>query len=122
VVPGGAARRDPADIATLVADVEQPVILCGHDHVPGTAALPDGRLVVDPGSVGLQAFTDVTPHPHSMEAGTPHARYAAVTRGAMAWMAESVHVEYDWDAAAADAVRNGRPDWADWLRTGRAAP
>jgi hypothetical protein len=32
----------------------------------------------------------------------------------------SLHaVPYDWEAAAAQAERNGRPDWAHALRTGR---
>lgn len=27
---------------------------------------------------------------------------------------------YDWHAAARTALENGRPDWAEWIRTGRA--
>ena len=36
------------------------LVLCGHSHVPRAVGLPDGRLVVNPGSVGLQAFDDGT--------------------------------------------------------------
>jgi hypothetical protein len=32
-----------------------------------------------------------------------------------------VTVPYDWDAAARAAERNGRPDWAACLASGRAS-
>jgi hypothetical protein len=55
-----------------------------------------------------------------METGTPHARYSIVSRNEEGWRVENIAVPYDWEAAAAAAVENGRPDWAEWLRTGRA--
>jgi len=27
-------------------------------------------------------------------------------------------VRYDWQAAVKAALQNGRPDWAEWLKTG----
>ena len=33
-------------------------------------------LVVNPGSIGMPAYTDDNPVPHAIETGTPHARYA----------------------------------------------
>ena len=38
--------------------------------------LGDGRLVVNPGSVGVPGFSYNVPFPHVIEAGTPDARYA----------------------------------------------
>ncbi len=38
-------------------------------------------LVVNPGSIGMPAYTDDTPVPHAIETGAPHARYAVVTCG-----------------------------------------
>ncbi|MFX1677114.1 metallophosphoesterase family protein [Paraburkholderia sp. A2WS-5] len=95
------------------------LILCGHTHMPRCATLGDGRLVVNPGSVGLQAYDDDRPWPHRIETGSPHARYATVTRTASGWRAEFHAVEYDWDAAADLARANGRPEWERALREGR---
>lgn len=76
-------------------------------------------LIVTPGSVGLQVYSDNHPIAHSMEAGSPHARYAIVSKGADGWAAEFRAVEYAWDEAAAIAAQRGRADWAVALRTGR---
>lgn len=100
--------------------IEGEVVLCGHSHVPRLVGLPDGRAVVNPGSVGLPAYTGEAPYPHAMESGSPHARYAVLERLDGGWKVEHVAVPYDWGAAAAAAERNGRADWAGWLRTGRA--
>jgi len=116
----GASRRSDEGIMERLGTIDSPVIACGHDHLPFSKLLPDGRLVVDPGSVGLPAYTDDAPFPHAMEAGSPHARYRIVFVTADGWQAEGVTVEYDVEAAAEAAERNGRPDWARWLRTGRA--
>jgi hypothetical protein len=69
--------------------------------------------------VGLQAYDDAHPHPHVMENGSPQARYALLTREPAGWQVELRRVDYDFEAAAVQAERNGRPDWADALRTGR---
>ena len=95
------------------------LVLCGHSHVPRLLQLGDGTLVVNPGSVGLPAYDDADPHPHVVEAGAPHARYALLTRRAAGWQVELRAVPYDHPAAARQAEANGRGDWADALRTGR---
>jgi len=77
-------------------------------------------VLSDIASEGLPAYTDESPHPHAMEAGSPHARYAIVTRSGDSWQVEQRSVVYDWKAAADMAERNGRRNWAVWLRTGRA--
>jgi len=45
------------------------VFLCGHTHVPRAVRLRDGRLIVNPGAVGVQ-----------FNHGSPDARYAIVER------------------------------------------
>lgn len=117
----GVRRRRETDIAARVADVEQNVVLCGHDHTPGLVQISNGPLIVNPGSVGCPAYRDDCPHDHTIEAGSPHARYAILSRAGAGWRCEHVAVPYDWDAAAEDARRHGRPDWAVALATGRAA-
>lgn len=120
VVERGVRLRKPEGLLDRTSGVELPVLLCGHDHVPRTVYLADGRLVVDPGSVGLPAYADDLPHAHAMETGTPHARYSIVGWSESGWWVEDIAVPYDWETAAAVAGENGRPDWAEWLRTGRA--
>ena len=95
------------------------LILCGHTHVPRAMAVPGGPLVVNPGSVGLQAYDDVHPHPHFIENGSPDARWALVERDRRgAWHVQLRTTPYDWTAAVARALDNGRGDWADALATG----
>ena len=107
--PAGDARSGLA--ATL--------ILCGHTHVPRAMAVPGGPLVVNPGSVGLQAYDDDHPFPHVVENGAPEARWALVERDRRgAWHVQLRATPYDWQAAAARAEANGRGDWADALATG----
>lgn len=121
VTPHGVGLRDDAALSRLLAGVAQPVIVCGHSHVPHLVALADGRLVVNPGSVGVPAYTEDRPYPHVMEAGSPHARYALLGRGPAGWAVELVAVPYAWDEAAAAARRNGRADRALWIASGRAS-
>jgi putative phosphoesterase len=108
-----------AEVLERAGDARASLILCGHTHVPRCMRLDDGRLIVNPGSVGLQAYEDGYPFQHVAENFTPHARYALVERTALGWQVELVAVPYDWEAAAALAERNGRADWAFALRTGR---
>jgi len=95
------------------------LIVCGHTHLPRVVRLTDGRMVINPGSVGLQAYPAKWPRFHTMEAGSPHARYAIAERVKGAWSADLIEVAYDWDEAARIAEANGRADWATGLRTGK---
>jgi predicted phosphodiesterase len=120
VTPNGLRDRTPEELAELLMGIAYRLILCGHDHTPGHVYLPDGRLVVNPGSVGLQAFTDDQPYDHIISNGSPHARYAVLRRIGDGWSVEQVKIEYDWESTAQMASANGRKDWTHWLRTGRA--
>lgn len=95
--------------------------LCGHTHQARTRRLPDGSLLVNPGSVGWPAYADDAPLPHRVEVGAPEARYAIVSDAAGGWAAQLLAVPYDHEAAAASAEDLGRPDIAHALRTGRLA-
>lgn len=116
----GARAATEDEIIARLSGIDAPVILCGHSHLPRAVRLSDGRLVVNPGSVGLPAYGWDWPHDHHMETGTPHARYALLEQTPTGWQAEIIPVAYDWDSAAALAETNARPDWAHALRTGRA--
>ena len=124
VTPEGARMKRSEELAPILHGITARLVLCGHSHQSRTvqisAQMPSSTLVVNPGSVGLPAYTEESPHPHGMEAGSPHARYAIVTRSDDNWKVEHLAIAYDWESAARLAERNGRPDWAVWLRTGRA--
>jgi len=123
VQPDGSVRlATDAEITRRLGGVAANVVLCAHTHVPRLVALHDGRLVINPGSVGLPAYTDAEPVRHAMETGAPHARYAVLERRRSAdpWRVTFRIVAYDWDAAAARATAKDRADWARWIRTGYA--
>lgn len=106
-----------AELAGRLAGQGAPLILCGHTHVPRLLALTDGRRVLNPGSVGLQAYDDDHPRAYTVENGDPLARYAVIDGEEI-----SLHaVAYDHLAAARKAEAEGRPDWAIGLATGRMA-
>lgn len=115
---GRARLATPAEIATRLGDETPPIILCGHSHVPRIVQLNSGRLFINPGSLGLQAYDDDGPTPHVIEIGSPHARYAVMDRGDGGWRVEIVALEYDHASAARRAERNHRPDWQGALLTG----
>lgn len=107
------------EIEERARGAEAPLILCGHTHIPRQVRFADGRLIVNPGSVGLPAYDDDRPFPHAVETGSPQARYAIVTDSGGTWSAELRSIDYDWDAAVRLAIANDRPDWARALATGR---
>ena len=119
VGPEGLRRATRAEIRDRAGTVDARVILCGHTHLARVETLDDGRLIVNPGSVGLPAYDDDRPYPHVVEAESPHARYAIVSNDGQGWSAEIRRVEYDWEQAARVAETNGRYQWARALRTGR---
>jgi predicted phosphodiesterase len=119
VTPHSVFLSDAATIMAYLRDAPQKLVLCGHSHVPRMVWLPDGRLIVNPGSIGVSAYAHDVPYPHVMEAGSPHARYAILTRQPQGWIVEQIAMPYAWAEAAAVARRNGRADRARWIETGR---
>ncbi|MNB71715.1 phosphodiesterase [compost metagenome] len=95
-------------------------LFCGHSHVYRRIIMPDGRWVVNAGSVGLPAYEDELPFPHVMESGTTCASYVLVRRNPEAgWVTEHRLIAYDWQSAARMAEKNGRHDYAAAIATGR---
>jgi len=115
---GGVRAATQDEIGAQLTFASHGLILCGHDHMPRTLTLMDGRVIVNPGSVGCPAFRDDTPIAHRVANGTPHARYAVVEIEDDAIRTELIAVPYAWSAASQEAAENGFPDWAQWLATG----
>jgi putative phosphoesterase len=59
----------PTQIQARLGDVRSALILCGHTHTPRIVSLPGGTMVVNPGSVGLQAYDDTWTALHYVETG-----------------------------------------------------
>jgi putative phosphoesterase len=118
VTHSGCREATREEVECRAGNAASKLILCGHTHIQRSMKLDDGRFIVNPGSVGLQAYEDDRPFPHRMEMRSPHARYAFVTRIGSNWTVEFRAIEYDWDAASAIAAKNGRHDWAVALRSG----
>lgn len=111
----GAYPASPARVREALSGRSERLILCGHSHIPRVLWL-EGRIVANPGSVGLPAFSDEEPHFHVMETGSPYARYLIAEDGDV----DPIDVAYDFVAASEKARSEGRRDWAFALRTGRA--
>ena len=114
-------RMSPASHATVAERLglaESRLVLCAHSHQQAVLQLPDGPLIVNPGSVGCPAYADPTPPAHVSEARSPHARYAVLTIEAASIAVDLVAIDYDWKAAARRATENESPGWARALLTG----
>ena len=119
VLPDGTVRMSSLEeIEKAAVGITQRLILCGHTPIARAVRLGDGRMVVNPGSVGSPGYRDVHPYPHIIEAGTPDARYAILELVGGIWRATFRHVPYDHDAMAALACRNSQPELASALATG----
>ena len=119
VTPAGVRPATAAEIGERLGDIKAALLLCGHTHIPRVVR-HGGVLIVNPGSVGLPAYEDDLAHPHRMETGSPHARYAVLKKTGGNWSVALLAIPYDWASAAASARRHGREDWARRLETGRA--
>ncbi len=99
-----------AEVTAQADGLDFPVLLCGHTHVSRVVRLRDGRLVVNPGAVGLQ-----------INYGAPDARYAIIERHGGCGRRRSGRCPAISRAAAQAAIANGFPKWAEAIRTGWAS-
>jgi len=116
---GAVDSKDSAEVEALASTVQQPLMLCGHTHLPKTRTLSGGQLLVNPGSIGCPAYSDDTPVHHIMQSGTPDASYAILDSASGGWVAEHRLVAYDSARMVQMARENQRPDLAQALATGR---
>lgn len=98
-----------------LGNVAAGLVLCGHSHTPRVVQVSERQAVLNPGSVGVQAFPGLT------ATGSPHARYAIATRKDGRWSFELRAIDYDWVEAARRAEACGFANWAHGLSTGFAA-
>ncbi|MGL4198910.1 MAG: metallophosphoesterase family protein [Allorhizobium sp.] len=107
-----------AEIEALAEGIDTRLILCGHSHIPRAVQLSDGRLIVNPGSVGCPGFDYDVPVYHKAQAGTPFASYAILEKSPRGWQPSFRQVRYDNLAMAELARRHGMMDWVSALSSG----
>ena len=118
IVDGELRPATLASIEQRTGACDASLIFCGHSHIPRLAHLSSGQIIVNPGSVGIQAYEGRHPSPHTVEIGSPHARYALSAQSPAGWTVEFIAVPYAWDTAAQLARQRARPDWDRALSTG----
>ncbi len=142
VSSGHAQLREDSEIESLLAGNKSKIILCGHTHTPRDYLLKQAdrtsnpehvgdylkntntmsQRIINPGSVGLQAYSDDLPVPHIMQTKSPEASYTLLELGQNKNIYKVSHekVSYDVDSAARLAKLRGRDDWVKALETGYA--
>lgn len=118
VTSTGIRLRSPAEAAAVLGPTDAFLLLGGHTHVPRAVELADGRLYLNPGSIGLPAYDDDRPFQHVMETGSHHARYAVIDLDRPRPRIAFRLVSYDPSRAIARARSGHRLDWAEALETG----
>ncbi len=108
ILPEGVLHlRARAEIETLARGIDQPIMLCGHTHIARTVQLSDGRLIVNPGSVGCPGWKDDEPVYHQVDVGHGLASYAVLEDTAHGWQVTHRNIRYDAAPMAALARENG---------------
>ncbi|WP_230389358.1 metallophosphoesterase family protein [Vibrio nitrifigilis] len=112
--------RTDCEIIERLDGISSPIIVCGHTHTPRCVELSTGQIVINPGSVGLQAYTDDEPNVHSMQNYSSKASYAILQQTSeQKWDIAFHRVTYDVERAINAARKQGRNDWVHFLFTGR---
>jgi putative phosphoesterase len=106
------------EVDKRLGEVGSIMVACGHTHVPRSVRASKGTLIVNPGSVGLQAYDDIHPYSHVIETGSPDARYAIVDQLANRLIATLISVPYSFQPMVQLALARKRPDWAYALSSG----
>lgn len=111
--------RDLDAVVERTTDVDADLILCGHTHTPRSVRLPDGRRIVNPGSVGCPGYRDVRMTPNVIhQTGSPDARYALVTQIAGDYVVDLISVPYDASRMIEMARGKGALGWVEALQSG----
>jgi len=85
---------DPAKLDQALTQIREPVLVCGHSHIPWKQK-QDGRLVLNPGSVGAPINGDV------------RAQYALLTWQDSHWQTEHRAITYDLERIRAAFSESG---------------
>lgn len=106
------------EIENRLGETNSAVVLCGHSHVPRSVRSTKNIFIVNPGSVGLQAYTETHPFPHKIETGSSDARYAIIEKRGGRWLSMQFAIPYDFNEMAKLARLRGRFEWESALVSG----
>jgi predicted phosphodiesterase len=87
-------RRSPISIDRALTRFDEATLICAHSHIPWKQE-PDGKLVINPGSVGIPINGDT------------RAQYALLTWESNRWQTEHRAVSYDIDRIRAAYRESG---------------
>ena len=116
---GKAVLRDDNKILEILDDIKSKFVFCGNSCTPRCVNLSSGQVVINPGSVGIQALSKEEPNKHIIENNSIEASYVILTIDDEKYDIELRKVAYDFESAAVKASANNREDWANALRTGK---
>ena len=111
--------RDLSEVERRASGVVEKAVLCGHTHTQRFVRLPDGRAILNPGSVGCPAYLDTRKTPHFVQqTGATDARYAILETQGGVYRAELHAAPYDPTEMVQMAERRGAEGWARALSNG----
>jgi predicted phosphodiesterase len=119
VIEGSLILRNEKKILELIDDVESKFVICGHSHKARCINLSNGQIVINPGSVGLQALTTSSPSFHSIENHTNEASYIILNIKDTEYDITLNKVSYDYDKAISAVNKRNEKQWAYALKTGK---
>ena len=102
-----------------IRNLSQKIICCGHSHKFNLISLETDKYIINPGSVGLQAYTDTKPYYHTMENGFNKASYCIIIKEKNQFKFYHNLISYDWKSAADCALKRKCNNWVNWLKTGK---
>ena len=125
VTPDGTVTMAPLEAIEKEAEgISQSLILCAHTHIARAVRLGDGRLVVNPGSVGVaRLFLRHSPYPHrdrGRHARRP-LRDPGAGRGELARHLPPCALRSRGDGGAGASQRPSRVRHPRWRRDGSAS-
>jgi putative phosphoesterase len=110
--------KDELKVTEYLKGIDAKIILCGHSHT-NRLIHASNRLIINPGSVGLQAYDDDLPIYHKIESYNNFAQYCLIDIDDADIKVEQINVQYDFEKAVNCAIDNQRLDWAKWLKFGK---
>lgn len=114
----GVTLKSKEEIMNIVKNISQNIIFCGHSHLPTVVYLPNNKIIINPGSVGLPAYEEVDPFYYKIESGTPFANYTVVEKREGKWIIEQLSIPYDITEVIIQSEKQNRSDWTQALKTG----
>lgn len=119
VSSGKEVLRSEQEIIKLLDDVESKFVFCGHSHKARCINLSNGQVIINPGSVGLQALESSHPCSHSIENLYKEATYIILDISDEQYNIALHKVEYDYEKAINEAKKRKEKSWVYTLESGK---